>query len=144
MEQALAARRQALSESDIPRERWTSGQIETYSNEMARLLQAQDLGSSQVLGVSRVLSTKIRRPDDEELAAFGGQIGASSAVWATRPAGTADEVSRETVFWDSYGPDWYYDGKGRSRRSAFPERQVGSVPVVVSREQHEVVVFWLR
>lgn len=144
MEQALAARRQALSQTDEPRERWSADQIERYSAEIARFLQAQDLSPTQVLGVSRILSTKIRRPDDAELATFGNQINATSAIWASRSAGTADEVSRETVFWDSYGPDWYYDGRGRTRRSAFPERQVGSVPVVVSREQFEVVVFWLR
>jgi hypothetical protein len=144
MDQALTARREALSASDEPRERWDAAKIKTYGQELTRLLQAQDLVQGEVLGVSRVLSTQIRRPNDAELASFGAQVGATAAVWSSRPAGVADEVTRETVFWDSYGPDWYYDGRGRARRSAFPERQVGSVPVVVSREQYEIVVFWLR
>lgn len=146
METALRERADALAKSDLPRDQWTSREADPLKASILKQLQiTSDPSTIDIIGLSRFTTVEFGKPDFQELAEFATKVGATKVSWASRPAGKADKVTRETVFIDHWESGAEYDpATGRYRRSIWPERATAIVPIVVQADATEFVAFWLR
>lgn len=143
---ALAAEREAIAASDVHREDWTPEQARAVEEALLRALQLPaPVSEASLIGRSLFKTTSGADPSGPELRTFARGIGADFAIWSSRAVGKAETIEREPVQRDRWRWDRVWDAD--SRRYVYIRRWETDtvwVPLVVEREEVQVVVFYVR
>lgn len=136
-----------VAASDVPPEEWPPERRAEADARLLRALQVtRDPATVEILGVSEFRTTDPIRPggaDQDQLARFARQIGATEVVWSRRYLGKTERIVDRPVTYYDFGSGW---ALGRYRRGAgvFTGSTTTWLPVVVEADESAYLAFFLR
>lgn len=142
---ALREIERARADSDISPVEWGRDRQLAEQARLASALQlSEDPESLAVLGRSVFKSVGDVRVLDGSLSSFARSIGADYAVWSTTYLGKTQSVETETISRHGYTYGRHRRRDGRIDYDYLPYYETIYVPVVVERDQHAWIVYYVR
>lgn len=136
---------QARADSDISPAEWGGDRQLAERARLANALQlSEDPESLAVLGRSVFKSVGEVRVLDGSLSSFARSIGADYAIWSTTYLGKTQSVETETISRHGYTYGRHRRRDGRIDYEYLPYHETIYVPVVVERDQHAWIVYYVR